>query len=190
MLNKPFIRCLNNAQACSAIQGSAACQSSADHMWWKFTPADGDGNINCKCRLWSENWGRHLLQKWVKMKNAVLHSPPAHLNPTRQINQLFRGRVLVWGSRPRREAEPVLRHRSHRPVGAFRRSEEQYCFKIMPKQLGFGVALKDEAVRCSLSEAICLFVWAASLMRCVLVKMLLRSLMFDEGAWFRSSTGS
>lgn len=78
--------------------------------------ADGDGNINCTAGLWSENWGRHLLQKWVKMKNAVLDCPPAHLNPTRQINQLFRGHPVVWGRHPEEE-EPDLRHRSHRPVG-------------------------------------------------------------------------
>ena len=64
--------------------------------------ADGDGNINCAVGSWSENWGRHLLQKWVKMKNAVLDCPPAHLNLSRQINQLFRGHPVVWGKNPRR----------------------------------------------------------------------------------------
>lgn len=40
------------------------------------------------------------------------------LNPTRQINQLFRGHRVCLGQASEERQAPVLRHRSHRPVRA------------------------------------------------------------------------
>lgn len=40
------------------------------------------------------------------------------LNPTHGINQLFRGHQVCLGQASEEGEQPVLRHRSHRPVGA------------------------------------------------------------------------
>ena len=133
----------------------------------------GNGNINCTARLWSENWGRHLLQKWVKMKNAVLDCPPAHLNPTHQINQLFRGHPGCLGQASRGGKEENFKAQVTQTCRSLFNLREGG--RTMPQCTGaaealgvFRLALQDGVVRCSSSSAICLFVSACSLMRCVL----------------------